>query len=173
MNNKDNFVHLNTKLDAIKKQLDGLEDKIDKCVDSTEKTKLLADKKLIKDALEEMKKINNNCFKDTTGVVENSYKSKSMFENYSKEFTEVFKTAEKQSIDLEDSLSKNFIEDNPILEYINQFRDYLATLSTTKICLVMNICISIFILTCLVTIIFAVYGNFLIDKLSLEKKYPK
>ena len=56
---------------------------------------------------------------------------------------------------------------------INKFKDYLATLSVTDICLVMNIFISIFIFTCLVSIILAVYGNFLIDKLSLETKYPK
>ena len=30
-----------------------------------------------------------------------------------------------------------------------------------------------FILSCLVTILFSVYGNYLIDKLSLEEKYPK
>lgn len=32
---------------------------------------------------------------------------------------------------------------------------------------------SIFIFTCLASIIFAVYGNFLIEKFSLEQKYPK
>jgi hypothetical protein len=39
--------------------------------------------------------------------------------------------------------------------------------------LVINISSSIFVLTCLVTILFSVYGNKLIDKLNLEQKYPK
>ena len=56
---------------------------------------------------------------------------------------------------------------------MNEFKDYLSTLSITEICLVINISSSIFIFTCLVSIIFAVYGNFLIDRLSLEEKYPK
>jgi hypothetical protein len=149
-----------------------MDENIQKCVDSSEKAKLLAEKKFINESLENMTNLYNNCFKET-GLVENSDKSKTMFENYNKEFTEVFKKAEKISIDLEESVNKKFMDDNSILEYINNFKDYLATLSTTEICLVMNIFISVFILTCLVSIIFAVYGNFLIDKLSLEKKYPK
>ena len=49
----------------------------------------------------------------------------------------------------------------------------MATLSSTDICLVINISSSIFIFTCLVSIIFAVYGNFLIERFSLEERYPK
>ena len=56
---------------------------------------------------------------------------------------------------------------------MNEFKDYLSTLSITEICLVINISSSIFIFTCLVSIIFAVYGNFLIERFKLEEKYPK
>ena len=37
----------------------------------------------------------------------------------------------------------------------------------------MNITTSIFILTCLISILFAIFGNFFIEKLSLEKRFPK
>lgn len=47
-------------------------------------------------------------------------------------------------------------------------------MSITDICLVINISSFLFILTCIVTIIFAVYGgNFIINKLSLEEKLAK
>ena len=71
-----------------------------------------------------------------------------------------------------DSYNK-FMKDNPIFTIINYFKEFLSHLSVTEICLVMHIFISIFILTCLLSIIFAVYGNSLIDKLSLETRYPK
>jgi hypothetical protein len=64
--------------------------------------------------------------------------------------------------------------DNFIIKLINEFKDSLSNLSITDICLVINISSFLFILTCIVTIIFAVYGgNFIINKLSLEEKYPK
>lgn len=65
------------------------------------------------------------------------------------------------------------MDDNIIVNKINEFKDYLSNLSMTEICLVINISSSLFIFTCLVSIIFAVYGNFLIERLSLENKYPK
>ena len=36
-----------------------------------------------------------------------------------------------------------------------------------------NVYLTLIILTCLVTITFAFYGNIIISKFSLEKKYPK
>ena len=56
---------------------------------------------------------------------------------------------------------------------INDFNSYLSNLTLIEICLVINITSSILILTCLITIIFAFYGNFIISKFSLGKKYPK
>lgn len=49
----------------------------------------------------------------------------------------------------------------------------MSTLSVTELCIVMNILVCIFIFTCLVSVIFAFYGQFIIDKLSLEKRFPK
>ena len=65
------------------------------------------------------------------------------------------------------------VGNNYIGNLINDFNNYLSNLSLTEICLVINITSCIFILTCLVTIIFAFYGNLIISKFSLEKKYPK
>jgi hypothetical protein len=67
---------------------------------------------------------------------------------------------------------------NPILNIYNDFKEYLSTLSVYELCILTNIFLMIFIFTCLITILFAFYGNYLIEKLSLEggarsKKYPK
>jgi len=42
-----------------------------------------------------------------------------------------------------------------------------------EICLIINISSCVFILTCIISILFAISGNYLIDKFSLEKKLPK
>ena len=42
-----------------------------------------------------------------------------------------------------------------------------------EICLIINISSCVFILTCIISILFAISGNYLIDKFSLEQKLPK
>jgi hypothetical protein len=42
-----------------------------------------------------------------------------------------------------------------------------------EICLIINITSSIFIFTCVVSILFAISGNYLINKFSLEQNFPK
>ena len=108
-------------------------------------------------------------------MVENSDKSKELFEQYTEQFSNAFKLAENKSEVLEKSIKniKNFMEDTPIVNTIEKFKEYLSTLSTIDLCLLMNIFISVFIFTCLVSILLAFYGNYLIEKLSLEEKYPK
>ena len=63
--------------------------------------------------------------------------------------------------------------DNPIIIAINDFKKYLASLSLMEICLIINISSCVFILTCIISILFAISGNYLIDKFSLEQKLPK
>ena len=108
-------------------------------------------------------------------MVENSDKSKELFEQYTEQFSNAFKLAENKSEVLEKSIKniKNFMEDTPIVNTIEKFKEYLSTLSTIDLCLLMNIFISVFIFTCLVSILLAFYGNYLIEKLSLEEKYQK
>ena len=66
-----------------------------------------------------------------------------------------------------------FWDNNPIFNLIFEFKEFLSGLSTNEICLVANICSCFFLLSCFISIIFAVYGNFFIEKLSLEKRFPK
>jgi len=68
------------------------------------------------------------------------------------------------------NLESKLLEDNSISEIISCYKTYLDTLSIHELCILINILICIFILTCLISILFAFYGNYLIDKLSLEKK---
>jgi hypothetical protein len=65
------------------------------------------------------------------------------------------------------------MDDNPIFNLINEFKEYLASLTVMEICLVINISSCVFILTCIISILFAISGNYLIEKLSLEQKLPK
>ena len=104
-------------------------------------------------------------------------KVRSMFEDYITEMQTKFHES-KECYDnlnkiIDDYKKNKFMGENIIVEKINEFNQYLSSLSITEICLVINMLSSIFIFLCLISIIFAVYGNFFIEKLSLEKKYPK
>lgn len=133
-----------------------------------------------KASIKELSDIHDKYCKKHDEITENHMEnSKKLFESYKEEFTNAFNKAKEISDNIEKkscnfgSLSKFSDDDNFLIKLINEFKDYLSNLSITDICLVINISSSLFILTCLVTIIFAVYGNFLINKLDLEVKYPK
>lgn len=75
---------------------------------------------------------------------------------------------------LEDNgLNKKLFEDNFITNLIKDFKDYLSTLSIEQLCILIDFLLITLVLSCLITILIAFYGNFLIDKFSLEEKYPK
>ena len=61
---------------------------------------------------------------------------------------------------------KYFLEDNSIMDYINQFKEYLSNLSVCELCNLISIFLSVFIFTCLISIIFAFYGNYLLNKFN-------
>lgn len=73
----------------------------------------------------------------------------------------------------ENEWTKKLSDDNFLFNLIKEYKDYLSTLSVEELCILMNLLVCVFILTCLITIIFAFYGNYFINKLSLETKYPK
>lgn len=64
-------------------------------------------------------------------------------------------------------------EDNPIRDWIHDFNNYLSTLSIYELCFLINILMCTFIFSCLITILMSFYGNFLIDKFNLERKFPR
>lgn len=74
---------------------------------------------------------------------------------------------------IDDIKDMKFMENNPISELIFEFNKYLSTLSVYELCILMNVFLCIFIFTCLISILFAFYGNYFISKFNLEEKYPK
>lgn len=101
------------------------------------------------------------------------------FENFRKEMGELISNSSfaTKSNELEkfidDIKDMKFMENNPISELIFEFNKYLSTLSVYELCILMNVFLCIFIFTCLISILFAFYGNYFISKFNLEEKYPK
>jgi len=96
--------------------------------------------------------------------------------NIKKEINEVYSKANNKADEISDILNNtkdNFMDNNPIFEIIKDFKEYLASLSIMEICLVVNIFSCVFIITCIISILFAVFGNYLIDRFSLVQKFPK
>nr|YP_010164148.1 hypothetical protein K8J96_mgp30 [Metarhizium album]QRK27472.1 hypothetical protein [Metarhizium album] len=132
--------------------------------------------KEVKNSLNELSNINKKYWDKPS---ENENFCISSFESYKQEFSKAFERAQ----EITDKVNKKYsqfespinklADDNYVIKLINEFKNYLSNLTITEICLVINISSSIFVLTCLVTILFAVYGNKLLDKLNLEQKYPK
>nr|BAM29337.1 hypothetical protein [Lentinula edodes] len=176
MSNKSSASQMKSTITNVDAKLDIIKGQIDHCPDSVEKARLLAEYDDVKSGLKNLGGIHNRFFEKAQGLSENSEESKTLFNDYNDKFKAAFDKVSYHAEELEKSVNKiitKFMDDNSIIQKINEFKDYLATLSSTEICLVMNISISVFILTCLVSIIFAVYGNFLVEKFSLETKYPK
>lgn len=176
MSNKSSASEMKSTLTSVDEKLDVIKAQIDHCPDTVEKARLLAEYDDVKSGLKNLGGIHNKFFDKAQGLSENSDASKTLFNDYNDQFKAAFDKVSHHAEELEKSVNKiikKFMDDNSIIQKINEFKEYLATLSSTELCLVMNIFISVFILTCLISIIFAVYGNFLVDKLSLETKYPK
>ena len=102
-----------------------------------------------------------------------------LYSKYKEEFHQAFSNVNDKASEVLDLLNQKknkFMaaeQDNPIIIAINEFKEYLASLSLMEICLIINISSCVFILTCIISIFFAISGNYLIDKFSLEQKLPK
>lgn len=168
---------MKNRVNDIHSEIINLHGQIDKCVDPVLKSNLIEHQKDLEESLRNIDKIHSGYLEKAKDAGDNGNGEK-LFNEYNEQFTKAFKKAEEiaDKIDKSLNISSNdnkFIDMNFIWEKITEYKDFLSTLSFTELCLLMNILMSIFIFTCLVSIIFAVYGNFLIDKLSLEQKYPK
>jgi len=77
--------------------------------------------------------------------------------------------------EVQEFIDKNLklIDGSQIFKLIEDFQNYLHTLSSVQLCILLDIFSIIFIFLCLTSIIFSFYGNFIIEKLSLESKFPK
>ena len=103
----------------------------------------------------------------------------SIFEKYKTEFKAAFDKAEKAANKIEEVCSETktkFLEDSNLFNLINKFKEYLDSLSFMEICLVINITTSLFILGCIISIFFALSGNFLLEKFyrsTLKQRFPR
>src|ERR1700726_4660213 len=151
-------------LTEVKDSVNEIIDKLNKIVDDNLKNKLLEENKLLENDLKNIEDYINKT--KTDNVVTNSFNNE-IGEIISQNVEKI-----KQYLS-EIDINKNLFDNNPFLNIYNDFKEYLSTLSVYELCILTNIFLMIFIFTCLITILFAFYGNYLIEKLSLEQKYPK
>lgn len=178
---KSKTLEVNNTIKEINNKIDLLQESINKSNDKSDIISINKEIVCLKDSLKELIVINNKYSKLLNENATNiNSDPNSLFEPYKEEFSKAFDKAkdiadkiEKSSNMSENNINKFNSSGNNLENLINEFNDYLSNLSLTEICLVINIFSYIFILTCIITIIFSVYGNIIINKLSLEKKYPK
>jgi hypothetical protein len=170
--------NLNTQFDVVKTKISELKQELSLSVDLETKTQLTNKINELTTNLKNMESIHKKYikkFEDGTVSVD-SEASSNLYNQYKTEFQEAFSKADKKVSDILDLLDKTknkFMEDNNIFNVINNFKEYLASLSLMEICLIINISSCVFIITCIISILFAISGNYLIDKFSLEQKLPK
>jgi len=105
-----------------------------------------------------------------------SQTSLDLYNNHKDKYEATFSKANNKANEIIEFLEKTkdkFMDDNPIFNLVNDFNEYLASLSAMEICLTINISSCVFILTCIISILFAISGNYLIEKFSLEQKFTK
>ena len=169
---------INSNFSTIKAQISELRTDISSAVDSETKNQLIEKFNELTNQLKGMERINKKYFKkfEEGNVSADSETSSNIYNKYKEEIDAAYaKVNDKASeiLDILDKTKNKFMEDNPIFNIINNFKEYLASLSTIEICLIINISSCVFIITCIISILFAVSGNYLIDKFSLEEKLPK
>jgi|ERR1700730_249377 len=160
-------------LTEVKDSVNEIIDKLNKIVDDNLKNKLLEQNKLLENDLKKIEDYINktNTENSAPEVVTNPNSfNNEIGEIISKNLERVEKIKKYLS---EIDINKNLFDNNPFLNIYNDFKEYLSTLSVYELCILTNIFLMVFIFTCLITILFAFYGNYLIEKLSLEQKYPK
>ena len=120
-----------------------------------------------KDYLDRFEKGNINPDSQTSFDLYNKHK-----EIFETSFSKVNDKAN-EIIEFLEKTKDKFMDDNPIFNLINEFKEYLNSLSAMEICLIINISSCVFIFTCLISILFAFSGYYLIEKFSLEQKFTK
>jgi hypothetical protein len=170
--------NLNSQFDTVKTKIAELKEEISSTISSETKSQLTDKLNELTINLKNMESIHKKYIKkfEDGNVSADSEISSNLYSNYKEEFQQTFVTANKKAseiLDLLDKTKNNFKENNPIINAINDFKEYLASLTLMEICLIINISSCVFILTCIISILFAISGNYLIDKFSLEQKLPK
>lgn len=182
----NNKKELTTKISEIKEKIDNIDKTVNQhTIDDSVKNKLVTEIKPLKDSLNEMNILHE---KLETLITDQEVNSDSNLEVENKVLSQIeassqeigaliqkstSKIAEIEKFLIENGWSNRLTGDNVLYNLIKEYKEFLSTLSVYQLCMIINLSLSIFILTCLISILFAFYGNFFINKLSLETKYPK
>jgi len=169
---------INSNIDSVKAKITDLQEQISSTVDSESRRQLIEKCQELNKELKNMKGIHNNYYEkfENGSISTDPEGSLSLYDKYKKDVNEALFKANNKAEEILDYLNNtknNFMDNNPIFEIIKKFKEYLASLSIMEICLVVNIFSCVFIITCIISILFAVFGNYLIDRFSLEQKFPK
>jgi hypothetical protein len=176
---------LNYQYESIKNSISNLQVQISESLDEETKNQLLEKVTELNTYLLSLKSIHNKYFHRVRSLREKfeegniSVDSNSSINSYTKYKDQIDLTFNQANIkaqeiaDILDNKKAKFMGDNPIFNVIADFKEYLATLSAMELCLLINISSCVFIITCIISILFALSGNYLIDKFSLEQKLPK
>lgn len=169
---------IHTHINAVQYQLSKLEDQLSSSIDEKTKNQIMEKIKELSSDLNNMKAIHISYFsnfeKGNINADPESSLNPSEYNKYKEQIDNTFNKANTKANEIVDILNKeNFMENNPIFKIITDYKEYLATLSTIEICLIINITSCVFIFTCIITILLSISGNYLINKFSLEQKLPK
>jgi hypothetical protein len=113
-----------------------------------------------------------------------------IYNKYKEQIDNTFKKANTKANELANALDTTTLGESPsaregnfmdkaslaqgtISKLISEYKEYLASLSSIETCLLINITTSMFILTCIISIFYSIFGNYLITKFSLEERLPK
>ena len=118
----------------------------------------------------------NKDIKEALNVLENNFsdtnKKVEAIDKITKEIEKVISDKGKSLIDLNiNELIDKYL--NQIYQLIDSYKEFLSVLSIEELCMVINITTSLFILGCVISILFAHSGNYIVDKLKLDVKFPK
>jgi hypothetical protein len=182
MQNKAQQVDNQKTIESIKKGIDDVQVQINSVIDANIKQQLTGNNGKIKEEIIKINsyydKIKENSEKlvDSNLTPEQKSEILTNLNNLNTDMGTIIKNSITRMEDIEKylkNIESKLVDGNSISEIINSYKIYLETLSIHELCILMNLLISIFILTCLISILFAFYGNYLIDKFSLETKLPK
>lgn len=169
-------------INAVQHQISELEDQLSNNIDEETKNQVMEKVKDLSLDLNNMKAVHNNYFskfeKGNISADPESSLSPQEYNKYKEQIDNTFNKANIKANEIADILNNTkgrtkFMDEYPIFKIITDYKEYLATLSSVEICLIINITSCVFIFTCIITILLSISGNYLINKFSLEQKLPK
>ena len=165
-------------INAVQHQISELEEQLSSSIDEETINQVKVKTKELSFDLNNMKAIHNNYFSnfEKGNINAEPESSLGLYNKYKEQIDNTFNKANTKANEIAEILNntkEKFMDDNPIFNLITDYKEYLATLSSIEICLIINITSCVFIFTCIITIFFSISGNYLINKFSLEQKLPK